>query len=510
MTTTMISKSGCYRKRLWVLILYGLAPFMPLCFGKKNVLFLVADDMRPQLGAYRGKYYPAPVSPKMHTPNLDALAARSLLLERAYVQEALCSPSRTSLLTGRRPDTTHIYTIGPYFRKVGGNFTTLPEYFKVNGYTSVGMGKVFHPGKASGGDDPISWSEPYFHGEANFEGKNFSWAAIPDELLRNQTLRDQQIADHAIKTLKRLAPAARSGKQPFFIAVGFHKPHLPFVFPKSFLQYYPSVKLPDNPYAPVDMPDVAWYDYGGLRGYKDIHDLHASGKINTTLPDQTVLSLRRAYYSALTFTDSLIGKVLAELDNLGLSNETIVSFWGDHGYQLGEHGEWCKQTNFELATHAPMMIHIPGKTDKGIRTSQLTEFVDLFPTLVEATGLTSLPLCPVNSTDVQLCREGSSLLPLISHPETPIKMGSFSQYPREGYMGYSIRTDAYRYTEWPKFKYAPLYQPDWEILAGVELYDHVKDPEENVNRAFHPDYAGIRHTLRKMLRAGWRNATAVE
>lgn len=486
-----------------------------LCCGQKNVLFLVADDMRPQLGAYAGKNCPSPVTPKMHTPNLDALASRSLLLERAYVQEALCSPSRTSLLTGRRPDTTHVYTIGPYFRNVGGNFTTLPEYFKINGYTSVGMGKVFHPGKASGGDDPISWSEPYFHGIANFESKNNSWLAVPDELLVSQPLIDEQIANHAIKTLNRLAPAARSGKKPFFLAAGFHKPHLPFVFPKSFLKYYPSVRLPDNQYAPVGMPDVAWYNYGGLRSYHDIKALHASGGINTTLPAETVLLLRRAYYSALTWTDSLIGRVLAELDNLGLSNNTVVSFWGDHGYELGEHGEWCKQTNFELATHAPMMIHIPGRTNMGIKTNQLAEFVDLFPTLVDAVGLKPLPLCPSDSGDTALCREGLSLLPLITQPNKPLKLGAFSQFPRDGsrasneYMGYTVRTDRYRYTEWPIFTYAPKYEPKWETLGGIELYDHEIDAEENINRAYDSKYAYIRTMLSKLLRAGWRNATTV-
>lgn len=472
-----------------------------------NVLFLVSDDMRPQIGAYKGKDFPAPVHPQMHTPNLDKLAGKSLLLKRAYVQEALCSPSRTSLLTGRRPDTTHVYEIGPYFRKVGGNFTTLPEYFKLNGYTTVGMGKVFHPGSASGGDDPVSWTEPYFHGIPNFESFERSWEAVPDDLLVEKPLIDQQIADHAIQTLKKVAPAAKSGEKPFFVAVGFRKPHLPFVFPKSMFNFYPGVHLPDNPYAPVNMPKVAWYSFGGLRSYKDIKNLNSSGAINTTFPGQVVLELRRAYYSALTWTDIQLGRVLTELHSLGLSNNTIVSFWGDHGYQLGEHGEWCKQTNFELATHAPMMIHIPGLTDKGVSTRELTEFVDLFPTLVEAAGLDPLVTCPVNSTDVKLCTEGTSLMPLIKQPNKPVKKAAFSQYPREGYMGYSIRTDQYRYTEWPVFHRKPVFKPDWNNLAGVELYDHTNDPEENINRADDAAYQDLRKQLSELLHAGWRNVT---
>lgn len=478
-----------------------------LCEARKNVLFLVSDDMRPQLGAYYGQDFPAPVYPKMHTPNLDKLASRSLLLKRAYVQLALCSPSRSSLLTGRRPDTTHVYTIGPYFRKVGGNFTTLPEYFKLNGYTTVGMGKVFHPGRASGGDDPVSWTEPYFHGVPNFESKNLSWEAVSDDLLVDKPLIDEQIAQHAVNTLRKVAPDAKSGTRPFFVAVGFRKPHLPFVFPKSLLKYYPNVSLPDNPYAPVNMPEVAWYNYGGLRSYKDIAKLNASGAINTTLPGEVVLLLRRAYYSALTWTDSLIGRVIKELDDLGLSSNTIISFWGDHGYQLGEHGEWCKQTNFELATHAPMMIHVPGLTDHGVSTRELTEFVDLFPTLVDAAGLKPLTTCPENSTDVAVCSEGKSLIPLITAPNKPLKQAAFSQYPREKSMGYTMRTDRYRYTEWPIFHWRPAYKPNWDNLTGVELYDHTNDPEENVNRAYDASYKDIRESLSKMLHAGWRNAT---
>ena len=480
--------------------------------GRMNVLFLVSDDMRPELGSYYGKDFPSPVHPRMHSPNLDKLASKSLLLKRAYCQQAVCSPSRTSLLTGRRPDTTHVYDLQTYWRKSGGNFTTIPEYFKDNGYTSIGMGKIFHPGIASGNDDPISWSEPYFHAKNHtWETRDNSWRAIPDELLKDKPLVDEQIADHAVNVLRQVAPAARSGQKPFFVAVGFHRPHLPFVFPESKLMYYPeeSIRLPDNEYAPANMPTVAWSSYGELRAYGDIKKLNLSGAINTTVPDKIVLNLRRAYYSALTWTDSLVGRVIDELDNLSLADNTIISFWGDHGWQLGEHGEWCKHTNFELATHAPMMVHIPGKTDSGIVTEQLTEFVDLFPTLVDAAGLPALPLCPENSSKIELCREGSSLLPLIVNPSSSWKNASFSQYPRyqnkTSIMGYTMRTDVFRYTEWAKFEYAPDYKPDWKHLFGVELYDHSNDPEENHNMALEPSYAKIVKELSEQLHAGWRN-----
>ncbi|XP_045210728.2 iduronate 2-sulfatase-like [Mercenaria mercenaria] len=462
--------------------------------------------MRPEIGVYNSKSYPPYVSPKMHTPYLDSLASKSLVLERAYVQQALCGPSRASLLTGRRPDTTHVYKCGKSFRQKGGNFTTIPQYFKMHGYRSLGMGKIFHAkGKHSDGDDPISWSEPYYHGISNFENLSISWAAIPEEELYSKPLLDEQTTNHAIHTIRRLALDRDTDKRPFFLAVGFRRPHLPFVFPESYLKYYPEVKLPDNPHAPVNMPNVAWYQFKRLIHYKDIA-FKGGGKINTTLPDDHVLSLRRAYYSSVTWIDSLIGRILKELDTLELSDNTIISFIGDHGYSLGEHGEWCKQTNFELSTHAPMMIHIPGKTNKGIRSDSLVEFVDLFPTLVEAAGLTPLPQCLKNSVNMQSCREGLSILPLLNVPNKPLRVAAFSQYPRGKFMGYSLRTNRYRYTEWPSFKKSPRVKPVWTKSAGVELYDHLIDPEENVNRAFNPNYKTVRKELSRILRNGWRKA----
>ncbi|XP_053400575.1 iduronate 2-sulfatase-like [Mercenaria mercenaria] len=479
-----------------------------ICSARMNVLFLMADDLRPQLSSYYGSNFPSHIHPRMHTPNLNSLASRSLLLKRAYVQQAICSPSRASMLTGRRPDTTHVYNLESYFRNVGGDFTTLPEYFKLHGYRSMGMGKIYHGTKESGGKDVQSWSEPYFYGH-NYVTGNRSWQAIPDHELQDKPLLDKQVADHAIKALRQFAPKAKTGEKNFFLAVGFRRPHLPFVFPASIMhKYYPrnSIHLPSNPYAPANMPNIAWSKYNEIREqYADIAALKASGNINTTLPDNITLDLRRAYYSAVTWVDSLVGEVIAELDRLGLSNNTVVSFVGDHGYQLGEHGEWCKHTNFEIATHAPMMIRIPGMTDHGITTTQLTEFVDLYPTIVEAAGLGSLPLCPENSAHVKVCREGASLIPLIKHPHVTIKKAAFSQYPRGKHiMGYSVRNYRYRYTEWVDFTYAPVYKPNWNNVSGVELYDHEVDPDENYNGADDAKYQQVRAHLSDLLHKGWR------
>ncbi|KAK6176457.1 hypothetical protein SNE40_014742 [Patella caerulea] len=478
---------------------------------RKNILFLVSDDMRPEIGAYLGPDFPSPIHPTIHTPNLDALASKSLLLKRAYVQQAICSPSRTSLLTGRRPDTTHVYDLVHYFRHVGGNYTTIPQFFKNNGYRSIGMGKIFHHGKASGYDDPISWSEPYYHApDEKYRSNVVTWRAVSKAEYDIRPLPDMQLTDYAIKSLRRVALDAKSGKQNFFIALGFHKPHLPFVFPEKYLDLYPKdkVRLPDNPYAPVNMPEIAWINYmtEEMANYHDVKEINPSGDINTTLPDHFVLNLRRAYYSAVSYIDDLVGKVLHELDTLGLSDNTVVSFWGDHGWQLGEHGEWSKHTNFEDATHAPMMVHVPGITDKGIITERLVDFVDLFPTLVEVAGFQPLSLCPVDSTKVDLCREGTSFVPLMKDPKCEWKSGAFSQYPRMNYtvMGYTVRTDMYRYTEWPEFIGEPEYKPNWKKLYGVELYDHSNDPEENYNRANDPSYSSLKQQLSAKLRRGWR------
>ena len=508
-----------YSSRMLRILLVCLVAVWP-CTGKpKNVLFLASDDMRPQLGAYYGKNFPTPVHPKMHTPNLDNLAAKSLLLRRAHTHVAVCAPSRTAILTGRRPDTTHIYDRSYYFRDVGGNFSTIPQYFKENGYQSIGMGKIFHPGyEASHNDDPISWTVPYWHAPAeandsfwaNF-GHDHSHYAVPDSMMKEHgLLSDIQLADKAVETIKHLG--SKKSDQPFFLAVGFHKPHLPFMAPDKYFDYYPedSIRMPANYYAPVNMPDIAWCNYMEMEmvGYSDLKSYKLTGNINETMPPSLVKSLRRAYYAATTFTDDMIGRVLRQLNASGLAGDTVVSFFGDHGWALGENGEWTKHTNFEVSTHAPMMVHVPGVTDAGIQTDALSEFVDLFPTLAEAAGLPTIPLCKEDSSKTKVCSEGLSMMPLVKEPARAWKKAVFSQFRRNhgDVMGYSVRTDRYRYNEWPAFEQEPKYKPNWDKLFGIELYDHKTDPEENVNRANDHEYKDIAKELRTLLRKGWRAA----
>ena len=478
---------------------------------RNNVLLLIADDFRPQFSPYQGSGYPALDNARMRTPNLDALAAKSLVLKRAYVQQAHCSPSRASFLTGRRPDTTHVYDIRTSFRQKGGNFTTLPQYFKECGYDTIGMGKVFHGSDETGGVDDQSWSEPYTNPPYLPHWNNLgqgSWRAVPTKDTETYPLQDQWIAQKAIETLHRFG---NNNSNNFFLAVGFRKPHLPFVFPDKYLDLYPeqNISLPLNPFTPSQMPKYAWSKWNELREYADITGLGLSGNPNVTLPDAVTLQLRRAYYASVSFIDDQVGLVLDALVTQGLADSTVVVFLGDHGWMLGEHGGWCKHNNFEVSTHAPLVIHVPGVTDGGMVTEKLVEFVDIFPTLAEVAGLPSLEICPEESSKVALCREGSSLVPLMSHTplwDTPWKDRAFSQYPRKQLtiMGYSMRTDRYRYTEWVSFD-PTTFKPVWTSpLEGVELYDHRDDPMENHNVATDRIYRETTVSLSRMLREGWR------
>ena len=519
--------------------------------GDKNVLFIMADDLRPNLGCYE-EAHPGFDSPTMYTPNIDKLANSSILFEKAFVQQALCNPSRTSILTGRRPDTTRVTDITNYFRVVGGNFTTIPQWFKERGYKSIGMGKIYHNGAASGDDnDGISWTDPdsYYSGRNHYNCKNtVAWPngndekcdsslALTEDELADQPHQDKYVADEAISQLESVAANASDGTQQFFMAVGFRKPHLPFIYPESYLDYYPEeeIYVPDNNYSPAYMPDKAWYSYGELNvDYvdtgKDAYsiDIPNLGEPNNTYPDEKIIELRRAYYATISYVDTQVGRVLDKLDELGLADNTVVAFMGDHGWQLGEHSEWCKNTNFDIATHTPLIIRNPGVTDViddegngGKRTSKLVEFVDIFPTLTQAAANTRLDSCGDNSNDEALCTEGTSLVPLMYKPNrNDWKEAVFWQHPRgetltsaiKDCMGYSIRTETHHYTEWVRITVADDgidYEPDWENYETTkcdheELYDLTIDAKENYNHYDNSTYADIKSDLSAKLRAGYR------
>lgn len=449
---------------------------------KPNVLFIAVDDLRPELNCF-GRTY-------IHSPNIDRIAEMGMAFDRAYCQQAVCSPSRSSLMTGTRPDSTRVWDLVTHFRVAEPNIVTIPEHFKKNGYFVQGMGKIYHPGF----DDPQSWSvawqtprapnyakvnSPDVEDEDKPKAKNgpaFEAGDVPDNFYK-----DGMVADMAVETLKTIGKKT----EPFFLAVGFAKPHLPFVSPKKYWDMYDPAKiaLAPNPYHAEDSPDYALTNSNELRNYTGIP---TKGKIG----DDIARRLKHGYYAAVSYTDAQIGKVLDELEHQGLAKNTIIVLWGDHGWKLGEHGEWAKHSNVENDTNAPLLLAAPGMKAKGRHSRALVEFVDIFPTLAELAGL-SLP--------GQL--EGVSFRPLLDHPDLKWKPAAFSQYPRGKRMGYSMRTDRYRLTIW-------LQRDDHNQVDFVELYDHQTDPQENTNIAHRPANAELVKQLTVQWKDGWQGAKA--
>jgi iduronate 2-sulfatase len=463
---------------------------------RPNVLFIAVDDLRPDLGCYG--------HPEAMTPNIDALAKRGLVFRRAYCQQAVCSPSRTSLLTGLRPDSTKVYDLETHFRKTIPDVVTLPQHFKDNGYVSIGMGKIFHGGL----DDPQSWSEPHQNGSApgyvlpenreriaagrsqakaagkkgkalNRAGRGgaFESADVPDN-----AYHDGSLAEMAVAKLGDL----KAKEQPFFLAVGFLKPHLPFNAPQKYFDLYDPAKLKvaANPFRPKDAPPFAITDYGELRAY---YGIPKEGPLDESLARQLV----HAYRAATSYTDANIGRVLAELDRLALAESTVVVLWGDHGWKLGEHAGWCKHTCVENDTRSMLIVAAPGTTGIGQPSDRLVEFVDIYPTLCDLTGLPQ----PKHL-------QGTSMKPLLERPGREWKAAAFSQYPRthEGrqLMGYAMRTDRYRYVEWQDRKS--------RAIVAQELYDHDTDPAENENLAVRAANQDLLQRLSAQLAAGWEAA----
>ena len=454
-----------------------------------NVLLLVVDDLRPELGAYGHE--------EMVTPNIDRLAATGLTFRRAYVHQAVCAPSRISLLTGLRPDSTDAHHYATKLRDVLPDAVTLPEHFRDHGYTTVGVrGKVFHhaeDGKGAWSRGPIR-AEGEGHGrgylteaaiaksKAQGQGPAFESPAVPDT-----AYEDGKIAARAVEQLTRLAE--REEEQPFFLAVGFLKPHLPFNVPQNYWDLYPrdETRLPANYVPPENAPQWALTDYGELRNYADIP---ASGPV----PRETAISLIRGYRASVSYVDAQVGRVLDALEEEGLRENTIVVLWGDHGFKIGEHRSWSKHTNFEIDTRVPLIARTPGMETAGATTDALVETVDLYPTLADLVGV---PVPPQH--------QGRSFAPLLDRPDRPWKDAVFGQYRRggpDGVLGRTVRTDRYRYVEW-----IDLASGD---VRARELYDHQHDPWENVNVADRPPYASVADSLSTVLHDGWRAARPPE
>jgi len=516
-----------------------LAPFAALIAQqqkKPNILFIAVDDLKPILGCYGDKL--------IKTPNIDRLAKMATVFQSNYVQQAVCGPTRASLMTGKRPDYTKVWDLHTQMREMNPDIVTLPQYLITQGYQTVGIGKIYHPSDALDRIDPVSWSIPYMFAKpedyANGLGKpaneQYQLASTKEYFASHEKVKkgeepkkkkgqddndegsgsrkgpstecidvpDDAYDDgvNALLAKDEMDKLLKEGK-PFFLAVGLHKPHLPFVAPKKYWDMY---KREDMPLAEFqehskDGPLVAYTSAGELRNYTDIPPfVTMEAELNRIgLKPEKQKELIQGYYAAVTYTDHNVGVLLDELEKQGQLNNTIIVLWGDHGWHLGDHDLWCKHTNFENATRAPLIIAAPGF--KGGSTKSLTEHVDVFPTICDLAGV-----------PVPTYLDGKSLVPIMKDKKTKILEYSISQYPRGikkeemeklGYtskklMGYSLRTDKYRLTLWINdFTTKSPYDP--AKLYAKEMYDYVKDPLEKVNVADHKEYSAIYQDLYKKM-----------
>ncbi|CAH0717429.1 unnamed protein product, partial [Brenthis ino] len=462
---------------------------------------------------------------EFYLPNIQNLAAKGITFTNSFAQQALCAPSRNSILTGRRPDTLRLYDFYSYWREVVGNFSTFPQVFKENGYETYSIGKIFHPGKSSNYTDdwPYSWSEIPYHPPSerykdaavckDHRTKKMQKNLICPVTLKSQpsnTLPDLQSVDFAIDLLMN-----RNRSKPFLMAVGFHKPHIPLKYPHKYIRQVPISKVnpPYMPHMPKNMPLVAWHPWTDVRHRDDIKNLNISYPYGT-MPSKWTLKIRQNYYAASLYIDTLIGKLMKHIDQ----RNTIVVLTSDHGWSLGENGLWAKYSNFDVALKVPLKVplifELPGAVPKSISTP--VELIDIFPTVLELADLDVVPKCKASDKSI-LCFEGKSLVPLMkSKVDFNMKPFAISQYPRPGeypkrnsdkpllkdikVMGYSIRTKRYRYTEWISFN-STLFSRNWSTIYGIELYDHVIDEYESYNLHLETKYKHVESTLSYLLRS---------
>lgn len=456
-----------------------LALFLPLLSeaatsepAKPNVLFIAVDDLGNVLGAAK--------HPIVETPHLERLAAKGIRFEHAYNQIPLCNPSRASILSGLRPDHTQVFDLSRHFREAVPEVVTLPQLFKQSGWSVHRVGKIYHydvpKGIGTDGlDDKASWDTV-----SNPKGRDvtdealitnptpekpvsaaLSWLAAEGS---DEEQTDGMVATEAIRLLEQ------NRDRPFFIGVGFFRPHTPYVAPKKYFDLYPldAISLPDAPTDDRDdIPSAAF--------------AHNNPIPNYGLDELTCRKALQAYCACVSFVDAQVGRVLEALERLELADNTIIVFWSDHGYHLGEHqGIWQKRTLFEESARAPLIVHWPQASGNGTPCERIVEFVDIYPTVCDLAGL------PLPSH-----LAGRSLKPLLENPALAWPHGAVTQILRPGdghpLMGRSIRTEHWRYTEWD------------EGRAGVELYDHTRDPQEFNNLATSPDAKTVMENLRLQL-----------
>ncbi len=460
------------KKKIFTLFLIfeGIA-FSVFCQQKtKNVLFISTDDLNMAIGCFGNNI--------VKTPNIDRLAQRGVKFSNAHCQIPWCSPSRTSLLTGLRPDSVKVFNLTTHFRKTTPDVVTLPQHFKNNGYYSARVGKIFHYGVPDhigtpGLDDPISWNET-----SNPIGKD----KIEEDQITNLTpyrklgaalsfrmcegedeeQTDGKVATEAIRILNERR------NEPFFLAVGFFRPHSPYVAPAKYFDLY----TPDN----IPLPESNPSDTLKLSKY-------ANNRIHPPYIFQENPEIKRkiiqAYYASISFMDAQLGRILDELDRLGLTDNTVIVFWSDHGYHLSEHGQWMKQTLFEESTRTPLIISDPDTRFMPKGTNRVVELLDIYPTLTD--------LCHLPDPGHLM---GNSLKTLLTDPEKEWNHPAYTQIVRWGkqpVMGRSVRIDKWRYTEWD------------EGSEGSELYDLKSDPREKNNLIQNNLYSEQKDYMKKLI-----------
>lgn len=463
---------GFGRLKLGFLAPIGLSVTLFSCQEKKpvsdnlNVLFISIDDLRPELGCY-GKDY-------IFSPNIDRLAEQGVLFERAYCQQAICMASRASLFSGYYASTNRLYSCLSLEELMPG-VLTINKFFDNAGYDIFGIGKLYHHREdhvEQFGDtwlDNRTWEgdknegrgyiTPQAISEMTPEGRGPAWEIADVE---DNEYRDGFYADWVVNKFREL----KTSDKPFFLGVGFHKPHLPFNAPKKYWDMYQpeQIETAINPFYPENGSDYGEHNFGELRNYTNI----PGG--DTSLAVETEKKLIHGYYACVSFVDAQVGKILDALEANGLAENTVVILWGDHGWKLGEHGMWCKHTNFELDTRVPMILSAPG-VQQNVKTASFAEFIDIFPTLADLCGL-----------EVPEHLHGQSLVPVLKDPAARVKDHAFSIWPSyraprtdadKAILGFSVRTDQFRYTEW-------INVGSGELL-DKELYDHYIDPLENKN-----------------------------
>ncbi len=480
---------------------------------KPNILVIVVDDLKPNLGCYGDKL--------AVTPHIDSLAQSGVTFTAAYANQAVCGPSRCSFFTSLRPDRTKVHDLKTNFLGVSPWVVSMPEYFRKHGYVTAGCGKLFHGGKGDKIMDQRAWDIhtekkdlPYnknYPRPAMFYQNKKTQAAYQKLIKRGVTkyrdiiktlkktnfpstecldVPDDAYIDGAtrIQTIRNIEKLSTSGK-PFFIAAGFSKPHLPFVAPKKYWDLYQRDQMPLATYQKPakNAPPYALHSWGELKAYSDI-------KSSGPVPPEKQRELIHGYYASASYTDAQIGMLLDTLKKKNLLKNTIVILWGDHGWHLGDHGVWCKHTNYEQATHAPLIIAGPN-IPKGISTNQLTELIDIFPSLCE---LASLKV-PKNLDGISF---KSSLNKKKNGGNHPPRQFAISSYPRYGgRMGYAIRDHQFRYVAWltnPNPK-KPLKSLNTSGILAEELYDYSSDPLETTSIANSPEKKALIKHFRAIL-----------